>query len=251
MRILRRGFKSMLNAALAPLGIKVSRTSGHDWNDVANFIPFSKTMDAAEAAGMTVGDYVDAVRNGIPGASKQTIEKVASLGVFSGEAPSIVEIGPGTGRYLERTLNVCKPSRYEIYETAGPWADYIRDNYPVVVQPTDGYSLSATGTDGVDVVQAHKVFSTVPFIVTCCYLHEIARVVRPGGWAVFDVVSEHCLGGDAMQLWANSGIRNGSYPAIFPREVLLKFFLDRGFTQKGSWLAPMPPGVTEVFVFGR
>jgi hypothetical protein len=44
-----------------------------------------------------------------------------SLGVYSGAVNWVVEIGPGSGRYVEKTLSVCSPSRYEVYETATKW----------------------------------------------------------------------------------------------------------------------------------
>jgi len=77
-------------------------------------------------------------------------------------------------------------------------------------------------------VQAHKVFSTVPFMATCCYWHEMSRVIGPGGWAVFDVVTERCLAGDTLRIWAESAIRNGSYPSVMPREVAVSFFTGKG-----------------------
>jgi len=249
--VLFRTIASAVNKLLAPIGITITRTDGHDWSDVANFIPFERTMESARTAGMSVGDYVDSVMNGMPGSSQSTISKMASVGVFSEPMHTIVEIGPGTGRYLEKTLKVARPVRYEIYETAGPWATYLVKEYKAVLQPTDGYSMSATPDRSADMVQAHKVFSTVPFIVTCCYWHEMARVIRPGGWAIFDVITEHCLGGDTMQDWAKSGINNGSYPAVMPRAVAVNFFASKGFSLVDSFIVPLPPGATELLVFRR
>ena len=241
----------MVNKSLAPIGMAITRIDVHDWSDVANFIPFEQTIDAAHKAGMSVADYVDAVMNGVPGSSQSTIDKMASLGVFIDLMRTVVEIGPGTGRYLEKTMKAARPSRYEIYETAGPWAEYLVKEYNVTLQETNGYSLAHTADNSADLVHAHKVFSTVPFIVTCCYWHEMVRVIRPGGWAVFDVVTERCLTGGAMQTWAKSGIRNGSYPAVMPREVAVSFFADKGLTLAGSFIVPMPPGTTELLVFKK
>jgi SAM-dependent methyltransferase len=246
-----RAIKSAVNKLLAPIGISITRTDDHDWNDTANFIPFERIMERASKAKMSVGDYVDTVMNGVPGSSQSTIDKMASLGVFSEPMGPVVEIGPGTGRYLEKTLRAGRPSRYEIYETAGPWSAYLVKKYNVALQPTDGYSLSSTADSSADMVHAHKVFSTVSFMVTCCYWHEMARVIRPGGWAVFDVFTESCLAGEAMQIWAESGIRNGSYPAVMPREIAVSFFTGKGFTLAGSFIIPMPPATTELLVFKR
>jgi hypothetical protein len=243
--------KSAVNKSLAPVGLRIARTDDHDWDDVRTFIPFEGTIEAARVAGMSVGDYVDTVLNGVPGSSQSTIDKIASLGVFAEPMRTVVEIGPGTGRYLEKTLKIARPSRYEIYETATPWASYLVKEYQVALQPTDGYSLSNTADNSADMVHAHKVFSGTPFMVTCCYWHEMARVIRPGGWAAFDVLTERCLTTDAIRIWAQSGIRNDAYPAAMPREVATRFFTGKGFTLAGSFIVPMPPGTTELLVFKK
>src|SRR6185437_16626346 len=112
---------SLVNKSLAPVGIRINRVDAHDWSDVATFIPFEKTEGAARRAGMSVGDYVDAVLNGVSGSSQNTIDKMASTGVFSRPLETVVEIGPGSGRYLEKVLKAQRPSNYVIYETARPW----------------------------------------------------------------------------------------------------------------------------------
>jgi hypothetical protein len=79
----------------------------------------------------------------------------------------------------------------------------------------------------------------------------MARVIRHGGWAVFEVFTKHSLRGRSMQVWAESGICNGSFPAVLPREVAVTFFASKGFTLAGSIIVPMPPGETELLVFRR
>jgi hypothetical protein len=243
--------KYAVNKSLSPIGLAITKVDGHGWNDVANFIPFKETMEKARTAGMSIGDYVDTVMNGVPDMTRNTINNMKSLGVFSKPMGTVVEIGPGTGRYLEKTLKAARSSRYEIYETAAPWSAYLVKEYSVTAQPTNGYALTHTADGSADMVQAHKVFSGVPFMATCCYWHEMSRVIGPGGWAVFDVVTERCLAGDTLRIWAESGIRNGSYPSVMPREVAVSFFIGKGFTLAGSFIVPMPPGTTELLVFKR
>ncbi len=250
MASLLHAVAAAVNKSLAPLGVKITKT-GHAWDDVASFIPFEQTLASARRANMSIGDYVDGVMNGVPGASQATVDKMTELGVFARPLHTIVEIGPGTGRYLEKTVKAARPVRYEIYETAGPWAAYLVGQHDVILQPTDGHSLAATASTSADLVHAHKVFSTVPFIVTCAYWREMVRVIRPGGWAVFDIMTERCLSGDAMEVWASSHVDNGSFPAAMPREVATRFFAAAGFALVGSVVVPMPPGVTELMVFKR
>ena len=252
--MLLRVLKFAATRVLSPIGLRISRIqrdAEHDPNDFATFIPFQRTLAAARAANLSVGDYVDTVMNKVPGSSQKTIDLMASVGVFSEALGTIVEIGPGTGRYLEKTMKAGRPSRYEIYETAGPWASYLVAKYKTVLQQTDGYCLSGTPEGSADLVQAHKVFSGAPFMSTICYWREMVRVIRPGGWAVFDIVTESCLSAGTVRNWVDSGIRNGSYPAAVPRRVAEDFFASSGFTLAGSFVVPMNPGTTELLVFKR
>ncbi|MGC5041162.1 methyltransferase domain-containing protein [Streptomyces sp. DT190] len=143
--------------------------------------------------------------NGTPGATQSTIDELRALGVFAAEPDTVLEIGPGSGRYLEKTLKECSPGRYEIYETAAPWADYLVDTFGVVAQPTAGCSLAPTPDGSIDLVQAHKVFNTLTFLGAARYFFEMARVTRPGGRIVFDVMTETCLDPATMRAWAARG----------------------------------------------
>lgn len=255
-RITRRGLgnrmiKAAVKRAFALVGIEVRRVHSHDWTDVASFIPFEKTLREATAAGLSVGDYIDTVLNKIPGATQVTIDRMRELGVFASPIERVVEIGPGSGRYLEKTLAACSPRRYEIYETADRWAAYVQEKYGVVRQPTSGSGLESTPTESVDLAQAHKVFSTIGLMSTLVYWSEMARVVRPGGVVVFDIVTEACLAPETIERWIASGLRTGSYPAAAPRASAVRYFASRGFASLGSFQVPMGPGTTEVLAFRK
>jgi hypothetical protein len=246
-----KGLSSGVNRILAPIGVKIAH-AGHDWADVSSFIPFGETMASAKGSGLPLGDYID-TRQGITGATQATVKHMKELGVFEGSIQAILEIGPGTGRYLDYTLRECWPERYEIYETASEWADFVSRKYPVVVrQPTDGASLQATATASIDLVQAHKVLSATTFLVTANYWCEMVRVVREGGYIVFDVVTERCLTPAIVEAWAHRGIPSRStYPSLVPFAAVIDFFCSQSFKHVGSFLSPMPPGHTEVFVFRK
>jgi hypothetical protein len=242
--------RTAVKRSFSRVGIEIRRTGTHDWGDTTQFIPFESTLKAAREAGISVGDYIDAVMNKIPGATQTTIDGMRSLGVFAGKISTVVEIGPGSGRYLEKTIQACSPERYEIYETAEPWALYVEKTYGAVRQPTDGATLSATLSASADLVHAHKVFSSVNLVPTLGYWREMARVARPGGFVVFDVVTEACLSAEIIDRWIDSP-RSGAYPAAMPRMACINYFQTQGFDLVGSFLAPMGPGVTEIFVFRK
>ncbi|WP_093607701.1 methyltransferase domain-containing protein [Streptomyces indicus] len=236
---------------MARTGFDIVRSTDNR-GGVDEFIPFEATMRAARSAGLSVGDYIDEVMNGTPGATRSTIEELAARGVFAAGPDTVLEIGPGSGRYLELTLKECAPGRYEIYETAQPWADHLVETFGVVARPVAGFSLAPTPDASVDLVLAHKVFNTLTFLGTSRYFLEMARVVRPGGRIVFDAMTETCLGPDTMRAWAaEGGTGHDSYPAALPRGTCVDLFASLGCELEGSFLAPMGVGTTEVLVFAK
>lgn len=243
--------RATLNRCVSPLGIEIIRKGIHDFSDQKQYIPVQQTVAAAERSGLSVGDYIDEVINNIPGATQATIDGMKRLGVFAQRISNVVEIGPGSGRYLEKTVLACSPARYEIYETAGPWASYIETKYKIVMQHTDGRTLGSTRDNSVDLAHAHKVFSSIPSLATFTYWAEMARVCRRGGHAVFDIMTENCLDLDTFKKWVAFPHETGSYPAAMPRAIAVEYFESHQFDLVGTFFIPMPPGRTEVFVFHK
>jgi hypothetical protein len=240
-----------MNAGLRPIGFELVRAgSVHDWDDPRTFLPFQDTLARAAAAGLRVSDYIDEKHAG-RGSTQKTLDEMAALGVFAERIERVCEIGPGSGRYLEKTLKACRPSQYEIYETASAWANWLVEKYGVIYRPTDGKTLSGTPSQSVDLVQAHKVFVATPSMITCRYLIEMARVVRDRGKVVFDIVTEDCMDDRSMDTWLASGIQSGPYPAIMPKRFVVDLMTSRGLTFRGSFFVEMKPGKTECMVFVR
>lgn len=243
--------KSGAKKLLARAGFDIVR-SINNRGGVDDFLPFEATVRAARATGMSVGDYLDDVVNGTPGATQSTIDELRALGVFAGSPQTVLEIGPGSGRYLEKTLKECSPDRYEIYETAAPWADHLVDTFGVIAQPTADSSLAPTPDASVDLLQAHKVFNTVTFLCATRYFFEMARVTRPGGRIVFDVLTETCLAPATMRAWATKGgAGHDSYPAAMPRQACTSLFTNLGCTLEASFVTPLGFATTEVLVFKK
>jgi hypothetical protein len=174
---------------------------------------------------------------------------MTELGVFSHLIERVCEIGPGSGRYLDKTMAACRPAYYEIYETATDWRSWLVKKYHVKAQPTDGVSLAQTPTGSMDLVHSHKVFAGLPFLAILKYFSEMARVARPGGHIVFDVVTEDCFDADVMQSWLSSGVTWAN--CLIPKQLACEFFAARGFSLAGCFLVPMKPGVTQYFVFSK
>ncbi|MDI6729866.1 MAG: hypothetical protein QMD44_13215 [Thermodesulfovibrionales bacterium] len=108
--IMKEYVKKAVKRFLAQRGLVITRVSlGH--------ISAKKTVSAAEREGLSVCDYVEKLWDK-SGDTQRVIDQMASCGVFEVKNPNVLEIGTGTGRYLEKVLAKCKPSIYESYETA-------------------------------------------------------------------------------------------------------------------------------------
>jgi hypothetical protein len=244
VRLLARG----VNRAIEPLGARI--VGVHDWSNPAHFLPFQQTIAAAKDAGLSIADYVDVTYN-VAGATRETIDRMVAAGVFADRIATVAEIGPGSGRYLEKVVRICSPSRYEFYETSAPWANYLVQTYDAVWQPTDGESMSSTETGSIDLVHAHKVFVATSFLTTCGYWLEMIRVARQRAHIVFDVVTEACMDQATLERWLVRGTDHGPYPAIMPHCFTSDFFKVRGAELISSFQIPMKPGRTETFVFRK
>ncbi|MGL5808215.1 MAG: methyltransferase domain-containing protein [Xenococcaceae cyanobacterium] len=238
-----------INSLLAPVNLKVGKLK-RPFTDYRDYIPFEETITGAKEAGLSVGDYIDAKFNK-PGATQETIDRMAALGVFKDKLDRICEIGPGSGRYLDKVLKISNPSYCEIYETAKEWEQWLVKTYNVIAHPSDGKSLAYTPSNSIDLIQAHKVISGQPSLWICQYFAEMARVVRDGGKVVFDMVTEDCLDDATLENWITSGHGYQHYPCLMPKQYTINFFERRGLVFDGSFFIPMEPGKTECFVFTK
>lgn len=241
---LRQFASTTINSLLFVFDLKLVQRG----RDQADFISFRKTLAGAKEAGLPVGDYIDAKHN-VPGATQETLDQMAKLGVFDKRIERVCEIGPGSGRYLEKTVQACNPDYYQIYETASDWRKWLVQKYKVTAQPTDGVSLSHTPSCSIDLVQAHKVFSWIPFLTTCRYFGEMERVVRDGGKVVFDIVTEECMDDANLESWLATGI---DWPgSMVSKQFAIDFFCQRGLSLAGTFFITMKPGITQYLVFTK
>ena len=220
-------------------------SQGSDDDHIKSFLSLRDTLEQAKLAGQSVGDYID-TRYQVPGATRETIQELAQCGVLNDKVETICEIGPGSGRYLEHVVRLCKPKSYEIYETAREWSNWLVETYHVTGRQPDGISLRHTASRSVDLVHAHKVFVYLDFIVSFQYFEEMVRVTRSGGYIVFDIVSERCMPEADIEKWA---ARRIYYPHVIPREMVIAFFVKRQCSLHYNFFAPLLLSRSEYFVF--
>lgn len=201
---------------------------------------------AAQKAGLPVGTYIDQTF-AKPGATRETVRAMLESADLHGKCETVCEIGPGSGRYAEEVTAALHPDTYEIYETAKDWLPHLSRLPNIVVRDCDGHTLSQTRDASVNLVHAHKVFVYLEFYATAGYLEEMARVVRPGGTVAFDIVTEGCLDDETVGMWA----RDGTIFRPVPRSWVIEFLQRRNLSLRGSHIAPLPHGTTELLVFRR
>lgn len=190
--------KKVVKRLLAQMGLAITQVG--ETATTFGYISSKETVSAAEREGLSVCDYVEKLWDK-PGDTQRIIDQMALCGVFEARDPNILEIGTGTGRYLEKVLGKCKPAKYESYETARDWAEWLQSKYPIVPHEADGVSLRQTPAHSVDILHAHGVFVYLPFLVSYRYWIEIWRVMRSGGSIVFDIISEDCLDELTVEKW--------------------------------------------------
>jgi hypothetical protein len=189
------------------------------------YISARNTVSAANHAGLSVCDYIETLWNQ-KGDTQRVIDQMASCGAFRAKSPNILEIGTGTGRYLEKVLAQCKPNKYESYEPAQDWAKWLQSNYPIISHKADGASLRQTADHSVDLLHAHGVFTYLPFFVSYHYWKEIWRVMKDDSSVVFDIFSEDCLDESTVEKWILAG---DSYPCFLSKDFVISRFREHGF----------------------
>jgi hypothetical protein len=229
-----------INAILAKYGLSIMPLA-------FGYISARKTVLAAKRERLSICDYVEKLWDQ-QGNTQRVIENLVSYEVFNLENPNILEIGTGTGRFLEKVLEKCKPAKYESYEPNRAWSKWLQATYPIISHTADGVSLKQTTTDSIDFLHVHGVFVYLPFLVVYRYFKETFRVVKISGFVVFDIMSEDCLEKSIAEKWLRSGHR---YPCFLSTEYVVSLFESYGFILLGSFKACFDEGYSKYLIFKK
>jgi hypothetical protein len=205
---------------------------------VGDYIPAAETVAAAKAAGQTVEEYVEILWNGV-GATAGIVERMRRAGALE-PTDTVVEIGPGTGRYLARVRDIVHPRRHVIYETAPDWRAYLIAEYGVESPDANGETLP--GVESAGLIHAHGVFVYTPFLVTASYLAEMERAGT--GWLVFDFYDG--MDDETIDRWLATEHR---YPVVLSREWVLSRL--PSFELCDEWTGPHGQGVSRYLILRR
>jgi hypothetical protein len=239
-------WKSILREVVPPIMMKALRPAP-TVDATTVYVSAPATIAAAQAAGLSVCDYVERLW-GESGNSASLIDRLHSLGAISSATKNVVEIGPGTGRYIEHTLKHCRPNCYQIYETDSGWSSWLVKHYPIQVCAADGRSLKSTDSNSSELIHAHGVFVYLPFMISYRYFKEIARVAAPGAFVAFDIISERCLDSKTVEKWIESG---HDFPCFLSSPYVMQFFETCGFCLVDRFLWPLDVGWSEYLILRR
>lgn len=231
--VVRRLVERTANGLLSPLGVRVVR-NGRAPTIGGQRMSDEHVIAEARRRGISPGDLLEQLFNK-PGRAKDIVDRMAAAGALAGPLRTVVEIGAGSGIYIQQLLTHGLVDRYEVYEFERNRANYLARAFPVIAHPTDGETLRATASRSADLVHAHGVFVTLDFLTSCSYFREMARVIAPGGHVVFDVITEHCLDEAAVDSWLATPLR---YPSMLSRGYVVGFFERHGFELVQEF--PMP-----------
>lgn len=179
----RRAFEYAAARLLAPAGYELR-------DRVLSERPegFPGYLEAARQAGMDVNDYEEQVlgwKLPLP-----TLEQV----LFPYLAPDsrVCEIGPGTGRWSRHIVSRVPRGELHLVDQS-PWiARFLRAYFAgspnVRAHVGDGQTLPFAETGWLDAIFSANTFVALKLGVVYHYVRDFSRVLRPGGYAVFDYV---------------------------------------------------------------
>jgi SAM-dependent methyltransferase len=118
---------------------------------------------------------------------------LSTVGAELRPGDEVVEIGCGVGR-LTRVLAE-RVASVRALDVSERMLELAREHNPGLANVEwmlgDGTSLAGVDSSSADAVVSHVVFQHIPDpAVTLGYVREIGRVLRPGGWAAFQVSND-------------------------------------------------------------
>ena len=201
--------------------------------NVGDFLSANEVIKNARSEGLSVPDFIDKMSDDPrkTGRVCRVLNFLQNYVDLKDSGISVLEIGPGTGRYLDGMLaRNAKIARYEIYETADDWRRYLEKTYSdyfveFISRRPDAISLKSTLSSSVDLVHAHAVFVYLRPLHVMRYILEMARVCRKGGHLLFDYLPDQQLYGNGVNSWID-GVHD--WPVFFSDQVMNDFTANNG-----------------------
>lgn len=206
---------------------------------------------AAREKDLTLCEYLESYN--VSGVGKRRDAIIESLKMHLPDVVQIIlEIGAGTGMYMEKIIDYYHPKKIEVYETNLGWVKYLEEEYNsktnLVCHNADGVSLNYTKDYSVDLVFSHGVFVYLPLIQTFSYLEEMVRVCKPGGYIIFDCFTSKNFGVEIIKKWVESVY---SFPVIISDELLNEFGIRYNLVLISSFNVNYHESYSTYFIFQK
>lgn len=214
---------------------------------IGGYISAEETVTQSKKNEQSVCDYLETLWNQ-KGATQKVIDNMIECNALQKNCNNIVEIGTGSARYLDKIVKNTTYSSYQSYETQKDWADYIGKEYNVESIHSNGYSLDYTNDNEIDLLHAHGVFVYLPFLISMRYFYEMVRVVKLGGYIVFDCYDETTMEEENLISWLNS---IDVYPVLIPNQFIINFFNLNGFHLVKNFNNKYGHGVSKYYIFKK
>ncbi len=234
---------------LLRLARKVARASGYtlvkNRTPYAGYLNAEATVRSATDAGRTIYEQTE-LAGGQAGVTLRVLNEMRRGGCLRG-TDRVLEIGPGSGRFLEPTLNEVQPSRYDIYEIADDWSGVLLEKFGsrIVRNYADGTTLGATPDDSCGLVHAHVVFVYLKPIHAFAYFAEMARVCSPDGYVVFDFYPSEDFDESTAAEWIAA---EHDWAITLPRSHVVALFDKRGFRVRREFSVPSDHGSSRYLI---
>lgn len=222
---------SLLKRAIEFSGARLLRPFGYELREsILNERPegFPSYLEQAQRAGMDVNDWEEQALGWIPAAE---ILRMTTFPLLH-EQSVVLELGPGTGRFSRLILSAIPAGTLHLVDHS-PWMVRFLERYfaaepRVQVHLGDGQSLPLAEANWVDLVFAAGTLVALKLGQVHLYAREFARVLRPGGYAVFDYIDPTTPEG-----WAHmerEADRLGYVYTYHAGEVMDRVLLEAGFS---------------------
>ena len=189
-----------------------------------------EVVSKAKARNLSVCEFLELTKNtgeGKKGRRDRIIGSIQSVVSPAFRNCKILEIGTGTGIFMEKFITLYSPSIYESYETDVGWASYLKSEYSgkvtLINRKPNGFNLEDTDSEAMDLVVAHGVFVYLPLIQSIGYLYEMVRTCKSDGLIIFYCyLSENLTTNMIYQFKEN----NKFFPVFLPQKLIEDFALE-------------------------
>jgi len=170
--------KKAVKASLSPLGLTLSRIPS-DRGCTLEWVAESGRQ------GMEVNDYVETDQR------KPALAELQQL-VYARVTPqaTICELGPGTGVYTRHLNTYVESGQLHVVDADPSAIEFLRKHLPerpgTHLYLNSGTSLPIDVDASIDLVFCASMFTGGNLSYFYRYVQEFARVLKPGGWCVFD-----------------------------------------------------------------